>query len=136
MTQSLLGKRLAFWVSHGVLHECAKDTFTVVEEIQYDPAYVEHRYDDLEGETNEQVVEDQRQEKLQVCWSFIVGMLTNLGSLPLERIHSMLKMVAVQGPSASGADYSIQELKSFLDIKIKQGELTLSDSLYRLPDAH
>jgi anaphase-promoting complex subunit 2 len=40
MTQSLLGKRLAFWVSHGVLHECAKDTFTVVEEIQYDPAYV------------------------------------------------------------------------------------------------
>lgn len=48
----------------------------------------------------------------------------------------MLKMVAVQGPSASGADYSIQELKSFLDIKIKQGELTLSDSLYRLPDAH
>ena len=36
MTQSLLGKRLAFWVSHGILHECAKDTFTVVEEQRCD----------------------------------------------------------------------------------------------------
>ena len=72
----------------------------------------------------------------QVCWSFIVGMLTNLGSLSLERIHSMLKMFAVQGPSVSGGDCSVQELKAFLDTKVRQEELTLSGSVYRLAKTH
>ncbi|XP_062517010.1 anaphase-promoting complex subunit 2-like [Corticium candelabrum] len=132
MTQSLLAKRLAFWVGHGVLREDMTSTFSIVEKQQDGSTRIEHRYDDMEGESNEGLVEDQRREKLQVCWSFIVGMLTNLGSLPLERIHSMLKMFAVQGPSSAGSDCSLQELKSFLDFKVKEEKLTLASGVYSL----
>lgn len=34
---------------------------------------------------------------MQVFWAYIVGMLTSLGKMKLDRIHSMLKMFAVQG---------------------------------------
>lgn len=40
MTQSLLRKRLAFWVSHGVVQEKATDTFTVVEEQLHDTTQI------------------------------------------------------------------------------------------------
>ena len=68
---------------------------------------------------------------LQVLWSFIVGMLTNLESLPLERIHSMLKMFAMQGPNS--AECGIQELKAFLDSKVKEQKLLCVAGVYRLP---
>lgn len=44
----------------------------------------------------------------------------------------MLKMFAVQGPCGAGGDCSLQELKTFLDFKIKEEELTLSGNVYRL----
>ena len=66
----------------------------------------------------------------QVLWSYIVGMLTNLESLPIDRIHSMLKMFAMQGPSS---DVSIGELKLFMDRKVKEQKLTYSGGVYRLP---
>ena len=65
-----------------------------------------------------------------MLWSYIVGMLTNLESLPIDRIHSMLKMFAMQGPSS---DVSIGELKLFLDRKVKEQKLTYSGGVYRLP---
>ena len=33
---------------------------------------------------------------LQVFWAYIVGMLTSLGKMKLDRIHSTLKMFALQ----------------------------------------
>ena len=30
-------------------------------------------------------------------WAYVMGMLTSLGKMKLERIHSMLKMFANQG---------------------------------------
>ena len=66
----------------------------------------------------------------QVMWQFIVGMLTNLESLPLDRIHSMLMMFAMQGP---GSVCSLQELKAFLDKKVKDQQLLCVSGVYRLP---
>ena len=68
---------------------------------------------------------------LQVFWSYIVGMLTNLESLPLDRIHSMLRMFAMQGPSSSQC--SVDDLKRFLDRKVKDQELQFVNGFYRLP---
>ena len=65
-------------------------------------------------------------------WSFIVGMLTNLGQLPLERIHTMLKMFAMQGPSSSTHECSPAELKAFLDRKVKDQQLVYSGGKYHL----
>ncbi|GAA6039076.1 hypothetical protein JCM8097_005307 [Rhodosporidiobolus ruineniae] len=39
-------------------------------------------------------VEEERVEQMRVFWQFIQGMLTNLGALPLARIHSTLSMLA------------------------------------------
>ena len=64
-------------------------------------------------------------------WSYIVGMLTNLGKLPLDRILMMLKMFAMQG-STSSHDCTPAELKVFLDKKVKEQQLTCSGGLYQL----
>ena len=39
----------------------------------------------------------QEEEEMEVFESYIVGMLTNLGQLPLSRIHNMLKMYVSGG---------------------------------------
>ena len=42
---------------------------------------------------------DQREEGLGMFWSYILGMLTNLESLPLETIYQMLRIFSMQGPA-------------------------------------
>jgi anaphase-promoting complex subunit 2 len=54
----------------------------------------------------------------------------NLDTLPLERIHQMLKMFAFQGPTI---ECNLQELKVFLDRKVREHQLIYSNGLYRLP---
>ena len=61
-------------------------------------------------------------------------MLTNLESLPLERIHTMLRMFAMQGPTTM--ECSTQELKGFLDRKVKEQKLLYSTGVYRLPKSN
>ena len=68
---------------------------------------------------------------LQIYWSYIVGMLTNIGSLPLDRIHSMLKMFAMHGPS--GSQCTQDDVKNFLQKKVQEGELQYSSGMYKLP---
>jgi len=75
---------------------------------------------------------DQREEELGMFWSYITGMLTNLESLPLERIHQMLRIFAMQ-PGPSAAECDLQELRAFLDTKVRQHKLAFSGGHYRLP---
>ena len=51
---------------------------------------------DAEEESLTETREAQREAELNVFWSYIVGMLTNLEALPIERIHQMLKIFAMQ----------------------------------------
>ena len=37
---------------------------------------------------------DQREEEFEMFWSYIVGMLTNLESMPLDRIFQTLRLFA------------------------------------------
>ena len=39
---------------------------------------------------------DQKEAELSVFWSYIVGMLTNLDSLSIDRIHMTLRVFATQ----------------------------------------
>lgn len=57
-------------------------------------------------------------------------MLTNMDSLPLDRIHQMLKMLfATPGTSV---DFSLAQLRIFLDEKVKQHLLIFTADRYRL----
>lgn len=86
--------------------------------------------DDEESESVTRTAQDQRAEELQVFWSYIVNMLINLESLSLDRIFQMLKIFAMQGPSA--VECSMDELRSFLDTKVRQHELLFSGGQYKL----
>jgi hypothetical protein len=63
---------------------------------------------------------------IQMFWSYIEAMLTNLESLPLARIHSMLKLFAT-------VECSLEELQKFLDEKVSQNLLAFSAGQYQLP---
>jgi anaphase-promoting complex subunit 2 len=83
-----------------------------------------------EDEDNAIQAKAQEAEEMKVYESYITGMLTNLGPLPLERIHNMLKMF-VTG-SEHKYDKTPQELSSFLDYLCNQDKLEYSDRMYKL----
>ena len=55
-------------------------------------------------------------------------MLTNLGPLSLERIHTMLQTFGIQGNVRVG----ISDLKRFLEEKVTKQELIYVNELYSL----
>lgn len=89
-----------------------------------------HEVEDDENESAMASAKDQREEELQRFWSYIVGMLTNLDSMPLERIHQMLRMFASHGP---GVEFSQEELKNFLQRKVREHALIFAAGVYQLP---
>ncbi|KAL4940831.1 hypothetical protein BDV06DRAFT_223702 [Aspergillus oleicola] len=67
-------------------------------------------------------------EKMNIYWQFIVGMLTNQGAMPLQRIVMMLK-IAVPG----GFPFSNEELREFLAGMVSKGKVEIvSGGNYRI----
>ena len=52
-------------------------------------------------------------------------MLTNLGSLPLDRIQTMLKF-------APGYDRTVEQLAAFMEAARREGLVTVRDGMWRL----
>ncbi|KAL5104928.1 Radixin [Taenia crassiceps] len=63
----------------------------------------------------------------QVFWSYILGMLTNLGGMTMDRIHSTLRMFALG--SNDGVECTRQHLRQFLERKINVCVSTLEAEL-------
>merc|ERR1719244_2503 len=124
---STLRRKITFWQSQGILVESpSSDTFSLVDPgdqgagkagaARSGPVDVGGIGGSIEEDQEDSVtasIADQREEELGMFWSYILGMLTNLESLPLERIHQMLKIFAMQGQ----VECDMQELRSFLDTK-------------------
>ncbi|KAG7298075.1 hypothetical protein JYU34_018845 [Plutella xylostella] len=133
---TILRRKITYWQSMGLISEKSPDYFVLVESSDGNRSHVatgqvqEMICEDDEAESAMASAHDQREGELQVFWSYIVGMLTNLDSLPLDRIHQMLKMFASQAP---GTECSLQELRQFLDTKVRSHQLVLQGSLYKLP---
>ncbi|KAF7402890.1 hypothetical protein HZH66_005157 [Vespula vulgaris] len=128
---TVLRRKITFWVSQGLLKEIYNDVFVLQEESSSKNRTLSDIVEEEEAESAMASASDQREEELQVFWSYIVGMLTNLDSMPLERIHQMLKMFASQGPGA--VECGLPELRQFLDGKVREHQLLFSGALYRLP---
>ncbi|XP_015180363.1 PREDICTED: anaphase-promoting complex subunit 2 [Polistes dominula] len=128
---TVLRRKITFWVSQGLLKEIYNDFFVLQEESSSKNRTLPDIVEEEEAESAMASASDQREEELQVFWSYIVGMLTNLDSMPLERIHQMLKMFASQGPGA--VECGLPELRQFLDGKVREHQLLFSGALYRLP---
>ncbi|TSL28198.1 Anaphase-promoting complex subunit 2 [Bagarius yarrelli] len=132
--QELLRRKLALWQQHGVLQEESPGRYSVLEN-----ATSRERPDrgimlidsDEEGDSNTTTQSEQREEKLQLFWAYIQAMLTNLESMTLERIHTMLRMFVASGPGVTEMD--VNELQAFLQKKVRDQQLIISAGVYRLP---
>ena len=138
LTEHEIQKRMAYWVNNRVIKLVSGSQPST-----YKVATTDHL---LQGE-NDQVAavvameEDQNgqsvsiaaqeEEEMEVFESYICGMLTNLGQLPLDRIHNMLKMFV----TGSDVKYNKtpQQLSMFLKHLCKQEKLECGpDGMYKL----
>uniref|UniRef100_A0A1I8P1Z1 Anaphase-promoting complex subunit 2 n=1 Tax=Stomoxys calcitrans TaxID=35570 RepID=A0A1I8P1Z1_STOCA len=129
---SVLRRRMAFWQSHGIIVESQPGVYKLIEDDIPKSQKLPINEIIAEDEDNESAMasaSDQREEELQVFWSYIVGMLTNLDSLPIERIHQMLKLFASNG---LGVEFTQDDLKDFLQRKVRDHKLIYSGGVYQL----
>ncbi|KAL0336406.1 UNVERIFIED_CONTAM: Anaphase-promoting complex subunit [Sesamum radiatum] len=98
----VLNRRIYFWINKGILAESVQESgdhkFTLVEALVESGktgvntgSCEELLVGDEEGETSVASVEDQLRKEMTVYEKFITGMLTNFGSMALDRIHNTLK---------------------------------------------
>lgn len=137
-----LRRRIMLWVNQGVLVEShtAKDgdtVYCIVETMgdagaragvgapSMDAALP--LLGDEERESAVASMEDQWQQEMNVYESYVIGMLTNFDSLPLDRIHNMLKMFVSDPPY----DKTLQQLQGFLGRLVGEEKLEFRDGVYR-----
>ncbi|KAL1551051.1 anaphase-promoting complex subunit 2 [Salvia divinorum] len=136
----VLNRRIIFWINKGILAESVLDsgdhTFTLVEAMAEggkagvgSGSSEELLAGDEDGERSVASVEDQLRKEMTVYEKFITGMLTNFGSMALDRIHNTLKMFCIGDPSY---DKSLQQLQSFLAGLVAEEKLELRDGMYFL----
>jgi len=123
-------KALATWVDLGVLKEDTENSFRLLEVAEETtpgsktaasrPAPV------MDNLPPTSTIQQHQAEQMRVYWKFIEGMLTNLGSLSLDRIQGMLKL-------APGYDRTIDQLASFMEAARREElVMTTKDGMWRL----
>lgn len=154
MTPSLVRSACLFWVSKRILTEPQHDTFRVLEVLPpdqgtnnnnrntaattsasgtatNDPNSNTNAADAAEAEAAAAAKESAdaaASAKMNLYWQFIVGMLTNQGAMPLQRIVMMLKIVV-----PDGFPFSNEELREFLAGMVAKGKLEIvSGGSYRI----
>ena len=70
--------------------------------------------------------EDVANEKMDIFWQYIVGMLTNQGQMPLPRIVMMLSLVV-----PGGFPFGNDELRDYLAVKVGEGKVELVGGNYK-----
>ncbi|XP_017045172.1 anaphase-promoting complex subunit 2 [Drosophila ficusphila] len=129
---SALRRRLSFWQNHGLISETTPGIFSLLEKESEKSQFEDMSLAEADEEDLESAMasaSDQREEELQVFWSYIVGMLTNLDSMPIDRIHQMLKLFASH---SGGVEFTQDELKHFLQRKVREHKLIFSGGVYQL----
>ncbi|CAB4261743.1 unnamed protein product [Prunus armeniaca] len=137
----ILNRRINFWISKGILAESLgadsdDHVFTLMEGMVdsgknggTNGSIEDLIVADEEGESSVASVEDQLRKEMTVYEKFILGMLTNFGSMALDRIHNTLKMFCIADPPY---DKTLQQLQSFLTGLVSEEKLELRDGMYFL----
>ncbi|KAL5375358.1 hypothetical protein DPSP01_011267 [Paraphaeosphaeria sporulosa] len=110
MDEALVHQALAFWVGKSVLREVAPHTYAVIERLDSstkdsDAAAAAQEIAEVQAAQSTTVKSqaDLLNERKDVYMSFITGMLTNQGNLPVMRVLMMMRMM-VQGGFPFGAE--------------------------------
>ncbi|KAI9139125.1 hypothetical protein BKA69DRAFT_1030788, partial [Paraphysoderma sedebokerense] len=132
LPDDVVRSRITYWIRHGILKETSTNTFVVLEQAESAAAIgtsPSDTPDDVGASSSIQTAEEKQAEDMSIYWSYIVGMLTNLGSLPIDRIHSMLS-IFVQAPNKFNR--SIEDLRDFLALMVREDKLDFSGGVYKL----
>ena len=148
MAAPLVRSACLFWVSKHILAETQRDSFRVLEtlptEEEQHAAGGSGLMDEDDGAADatnaaaaaeaaaaaaaRETAEAAAMEKMNLYWQFILGMLTNQGAMPLQRIVMMLKIVV-----PGGFPFSNEELREFLAGMVSRGKLEIvSGGSYKL----
>ncbi|KAF1982029.1 hypothetical protein K402DRAFT_397914 [Aulographum hederae CBS 113979] len=124
MDEPLVRNACTFWVGKLVLKESAPDTYTVLETLPTSATDANAAADAAAAAEDEAVVsavrtqEDLLMENMNVYRQFVLGMLTNGGSMPVGNMHMMLKMAMQEG-----FPFGVEELKALLGRMVEEGIL-------------
>lgn len=133
-----LRRKIVYWLQQGVLKETPADTYTIIEEqvggsSPQDSAATKNDLKNLleeeEAEEDSKAENDKQKQQEQVLWNYVQGMLMNFESLPLDRIHKMLKMFAMQD---SSMQMDQPKLRTFLNSRVQSGLLCIEGGKYRI----
>ena len=136
MSETLVRNALTFWVGKLVLEEIASDTYCVLETLFDTEVGREGTTQAAIAAAAEAVTsaaapavrtEEVAQERMEVYWQYVTGMLTNQGPMPLQSIVMMLKML-VEG----GFPFKNEEMKEFLERRVQEGKLELIGGNYKI----
>lgn len=124
-----LADKAQIWVQSGVLRKkFDRNTKKVVYALVEDPAmHVKKPHANTVPDISVMSQEQQMEMNMKVYESYIMGMVTNLESLPLEKIHNMLKMFVLEPVY----DKTLGELEAFLARLVNDGKLTFDGIVYR-----
>lgn len=136
MDEALVRNAVGFWVGRSVLRETHPDTFVVMERLGADGADADEvaaaakeaaEAQALASASASAVVSqtDLLMQNKELYRQFVLGMLTNQGNMPVQRILMMLKM-AVPG----GFAYGVEELKGLLGELVQEGKLGAVGDVY------
>lgn len=139
MTDSLLHNALTFWIGKLVLKQTSTSppTYEVLETLSDEDAA-------HPGTTSAAIVaaaetatsaaapavlseHEVAQEKMEVYWQYVVGMLTNGGPMPLQQIVMMLKLTV-----PGGFPFGNEELKDYLEEEVRGGKLDFAGGIYKI----
>lgn len=137
VSRDLTKRKLRLWLNRGFLHEVPPDgkdgdtTYTAASSLGNGdaPRHVTEEDDDGDGADAKA---KQLEDEMKVYEQYVVGMLTNLESLPLDRIHNMLKMFVQSDDGNGGYDRTEQELQRFLGRMVEDGKLEAAGGQYRI----
>ena len=137
----MLKKRMVMWINRGFIHEVGR---TPEGDVQYEaPTHLgsgaEGRQqmgeEEEDGGGGNNAAEAQLEQEMRVYEQYVMGMLTNLGSLPVGRIHNMLRMFVPQTGTDQGFDRTEAELQRFLNRLVEDGKLEQSAGQFRIRQA-
>eukprot|EP00985_Skeletonema_marinoi_P004367 scaffold1910_cov144-Skeletonema_marinoi.AAC.2 len=135
MSEEMVRKRMGFWVNQRVVHanrvgeDMIYSLVSAGEVNSNDHSFIDHNDDDEQELAVSLGAHEE--EEMKVYESYIVGMLSNLGQLPLQRIHTMLKTF-VSG-SEHNYDKTPNQLAVFLQQLCKEEKLEVGpDGMYKL----
>ncbi|CAF9916564.1 hypothetical protein IMSHALPRED_003235 [Imshaugia aleurites] len=139
MTDSLLHNALTFWIGKLVLKQTSTSppTYTVLESLSDEDAAhpgttsaaIAAAAETATSAAAPAVLSEHEvaQEKMEVYWQYVVGMLTNGGPMPLQQIVMMLKLTVT-----GGFPFGNEELKDYLEGKVRGGKLDFAGGVYRI----